>query len=186
MVTLRPVRPEDKNTLRDWRNLPEVRQYMMNPHEIPPKDHERWFEAMLANPAAHYRIIVRDGRDVGLIHLTALQENENICEWGFYIAEESERGKGSASAAWYLALEEAFGTLWFSEVHAEVLERNAASLHLHRAFGFTEIATLRQHNLPEGGTQLVIGFTLTQENWRETRDAIAQRLQERGLLPPNV
>lgn len=181
-VHLRPVRPEDRDTLRQWRNLPEVRRYMMHPLEVAAADHERWFARMLANPAAHYHVIVRDGRDIGIIHLTALADASDICEWGFYVAQEDERGMGSASAAWFLALEEAFGPLGFREVRAEVLDHNAASLHLHRAFGFTELGALRQH-AAEGGSATVFGFSLERAHWQLLRGEIAARLERRGLLP---
>ena len=47
-VALRDVTDGDRDRLRDWRNQPDVAQWMYTDAVIGPEDHARWFAAALA------------------------------------------------------------------------------------------------------------------------------------------
>ena len=72
MIEIRDVQPEDRDKIRQWRNLPEVAKYMYTDHHITPMEHEEWFQRTLDDPTCRYWIIVCDGTDVGLVNIYRL------------------------------------------------------------------------------------------------------------------
>ena len=50
-IVLRAVEAADKDQLRVWRNLPEISAWMYSDHAISEAEHERWFNAAMADPA---------------------------------------------------------------------------------------------------------------------------------------
>ena len=60
-VALRPLRAEDRDRLRTWRNLPEIARWMYSDHEISAAEHARWFAGALADQGRRYWIIEMDG-----------------------------------------------------------------------------------------------------------------------------
>ena len=52
-------------------------------------------------------------------------------EWGFYIADESTRGKGVGSAELYKLMEYVFDEMNFKKMHTKVLNNNSTALKLY-------------------------------------------------------
>ena len=50
LVTLRRLRPDDRDRLLAWRNAPEVAAYMYSDHEITAEEHARWFAGIAGDP----------------------------------------------------------------------------------------------------------------------------------------
>src|SRR5919109_3176257 len=97
VIELRTLRDSDKDQIRHWRNLPEIRKFMYSDHEISPEEHENWFRTVRRDPQRSYWIIVCDGVDVGLVNLYARDEIHKRCYWAFYVAGKDLRGRGVGS-----------------------------------------------------------------------------------------
>ena len=182
MIQLRDVRPEDKDRIREWRNLPAVRQYMLTDHIIAAEEHSRWFEKIGKDPAGRYWIIQRDGQGVGLIHLYDINERHKRCYWGFYIVNPELRGKGVGSFAWYCVLKCAFEELQLNKVCSEVLASNQASVEMHKGFGFVQEGVCRQHVLKDGIPVDVIALGMLRQEWLKNKAAVEGKLRARGLI----
>lgn len=135
---LRSVSESDLETLRRWRNHPDIRCRMFDQNHITAEGQRRWFARKSADPGSAMRLYTRDGIPQGFVHFTRSEEAGETWEWGFYLAPEAPRGQGRTLGL--LALQWAFSALAARRVSARVLENNAPSLALHRALGFTETA----------------------------------------------
>ena len=135
---LRSVSESDLETLRRWRNHPDIRCRMFDQNHITAEGQRRWFARKSADPGSAMRLYTRDGIPQGFVHFTRSEEAGETWEWGFYLAPEAPRGQGRTLGR--LALQWAFSALAARRVSARVLENNAPSLALHRALGFTETA----------------------------------------------
>lgn len=182
MIQLRDVRPEDKGVIREWRNLPEVRKYMLTDHIIGPEEHARWFEGIGKDHTCRYWVIHRDGEDVGLIHLYDINERHKRCYWGFYIVSPDRRGKGAGSFAWYCVLKYAFEGLQLNKVCSEVLASNQTSVDMHKGFGFVQEGVYRQHVLKDGVLVNVICLGMLREEWVKHKGAVEDKLRAKGLI----
>ncbi len=183
MISLRDVRPEDKDMIRDWRNLPEVRQYMYTDHIITPEEHEKWFQGIFGDPTRRYWVIVLDGEDVGLVNLYGIDHRNKRCSWAFYVASPSTRGKGVGSFVEYSTLRYVFDELGFNKLCCEVLVTNPPVINMHKSFGFVQEGYYRQHILKGGDFVDVVALAMLKEEWDARKPKIEERLRNKGLIP---
>jgi len=177
-VHLRDVRPEDKERMRTWRNKPAVSQYMYTDHYVTPEEHERWFGGIGTDPTRHYWIIVSDERDVGVLNLMNIDRTNQRCYFGWYIGEESERGKGVGIATEYLLLCHVLEELKLNKLCAEVLVSNVPVVTLHKSMGFKEEGLLRQHVFKGGKPADVVTMGILREEWLAIKPQVEERLRE--------
>lgn len=66
-LTPRRATTADSAALLAWRNHPDTRRRSFDPAEIAPATHERWFEAVLADPDRELLIVERAGAPLGVL-----------------------------------------------------------------------------------------------------------------------
>ena len=182
MISLRDVRSEDKEMIRNWRNLREVARYMYSDHYITPEEHEKWFENVLKDPTRRYWIITYNGEDVGLANLYDIDNHNRRCYWAFYLASTNIRGKGVGSFVEYSVLQHVFGKLNFNRLCCEVLAFHQAVIDMHKSFGFVQEGYFRQHVMKGGQPVDVVALAIMREEWESRRGEIEGRLRAKGLL----
>ena len=183
MIALRDMRPEDRDRVRQWRNLPAVARYMYTDGEIAEAEHAAWFARVLDDPSCTYWIITCDGADVGLACITGIDRVHSRCSWAFYIASSDLRGRGVGSVVEYSVLSHVFDTLGLEKLCCEVLDLNAPVIEMHKRFGFSEEGRLRRHIRKGESWHDVIMLAMLREDWLAARSAIEERLAAKGLLP---
>jgi UDP-4-amino-4,6-dideoxy-N-acetyl-beta-L-altrosamine N-acetyltransferase len=179
-IRLRAVGPEDSQRLLDWRNRPEVSAYMYTDHLIAPDEHARWFKAALAAADRRYWIIALDGAPVGLVNLAGIDPGRRRCEWAYYIAEPSTRGRGVGAVVEFMVIDHVFGPMGLHKLWCEVLIDNEAVWRLHESFGFAREALYRDHVWKAGRFQDVVGLGLLADDWADIRPTCAARLADKG------
>ena len=182
MISLRDVRPEDRDMIRQWRNLPKVADYMYTDHEITPEEHAAWFSHVLEDPTCKYWIIVCDGEDVGLVNLYAIDQANRRCSWAFYVASPNVGGKGVGSYVEYAILNYVFDELKFEKLCCEVLSFNKGVVEMHRRFGFVQEGLFRKHILKRGEFNDVVCLAILKEEWETLRPQQEQKLRAKGIL----
>jgi UDP-4-amino-4,6-dideoxy-N-acetyl-beta-L-altrosamine N-acetyltransferase len=184
-VTLRRLRPDDKDRLLAWRNSPEVAPYMYSDHAITSDEHAAWFAGIDGDPRRAYWIIELDGRPVGLVNLYDIDETHRRCSWAYYLADPAVRGQGVGAQVEFAMLDHVFTARRLNKLWCEVLADNAAVLKLHLSFGFRAEAHFRAHVTKGGKPKDVIGLGLLAEDWRKARPDCEARLRLRrtGELP---
>jgi UDP-4-amino-4,6-dideoxy-N-acetyl-beta-L-altrosamine N-acetyltransferase len=179
-IRLRPVGTQDSARLLDWRNRPEVSAYMYTDHVIAPEEHARWFSGAMAAKDRCYWIIEMDGAPVGLANLAGIDGANRRCEWAYYLAEPSVRGRGVGAAVEFMVIDYVFNRQGLHKLWCEVLIDNEAVWRLHESFGFQREALYRDHVWKAGRFQDVVGLGLLAAGWAEVREACAARLAEKG------
>ena len=183
MISLRDMRPEDRDRVRDWRNLPAVARFMYTDREIPNDEHARWFDLVLEDPTCTYWIVTCDGADVGLACITGIDRTHSRCSWAFYIASSDLRGRGVGSVVEYSVLSHVFDRLGLEKLCCEVLDLNAPVIEMHKRFGFSEEGRLRRHIRKGDQWHDVIVLAMLREDWLAVKPGIEERLSAKGLLP---
>ena len=185
-VHLRPVETGDSDRLLDWRNREQVAAYMYTDHQISPEEHARWFAAATAAPDRRYWIIELDRQPVGLANLAGIDPARRRCEWAYYLAETSVRGRGVGAAVELVVIDHVFETLGLHKLWCEVLIENEAVWKLHLSFGFVREALYRDHVWKAGRFQDVVGLGLLADDWAKARPACAERLADKGYDPSTL
>jgi UDP-4-amino-4,6-dideoxy-N-acetyl-beta-L-altrosamine N-acetyltransferase len=153
---------------------------MYTRHKISRAEHDAWFDAMLADPTKLYWKIMVSGRPSGVVHLTAIDMEQQRCEWGIYLA--TARGLGAGLAASVLSLEHAFERLAVRRVVCEAIAHNSQAIGLYRRIGFHCEGRLRAHVRREDEALDVAIFGLLRSDWCVVGGALRAGLVERGAL----
>jgi UDP-4-amino-4,6-dideoxy-N-acetyl-beta-L-altrosamine N-acetyltransferase len=172
--------------LLDWRNRPEVAAYMYTDHHISPDEHARWFAGAMVASDRRYWIIELDGEPVGLANLAGIDASRRRCEWAYYLAEPSVRGRGVGAAVEFAMIDHVFGDLDLHKLWCEVLVENEAVWKLHESFGFRREARYRDHVWKAGRFHDVVGLGLLAADWVRSRGHCAERLAQKGYEPETL
>lgn len=181
MISFRAVRLEDKQQLRIWRNLPQIRRFMLTDHEITAEEHAAWFERILDSPQHRHWIIQCEGKDVGLLNLYNIDTLNRCCSWGFYVAGPNVRGKNVGMFAEYFVLQYVFEELRFEKLCCETLDFNRGVLRMHEAFGFRTEGELVGHVMKDESKN-VVRMAITREQWTQKRPQFEQIFRSNGLI----
>jgi len=176
---LRPVRAQDVTLLLQWRNEEHVRAYMYTDHVISQEEHAAWFSRMLQDGARDYRIAEYQGRPIGTVALTAIDEASRKASWAFYVGER-EAPPGCGAAIEYLAIEHAFGTRRLRKLCCEVLAFNVRVIKLHKRFGFQQEGLLVRHVVKNGKYEDVVLLAMFDVDWPPVRGRLRSVLVGRG------
>ncbi len=183
MILLRDINCEDREVIREWRNLPKVSNCMFTDHVITPEEHAAWFARMLKDPSCKYWIIVCDGEDVGVANLYNINFTHRRCHFGFYVVSPNVRGKGIWSYAEYLLLNYVFDELKLQKLCTEILASNRGVAEMHRRFfGFVDEGILRKHLMKNGVWHDIVCQGILKEEWDTFRPKTEQWLRFKGLL----
>jgi RimJ/RimL family protein N-acetyltransferase len=133
---------DDARLLFDWVNRPDSRAAsLLAQRPVAWDEHCRWLDERMADPASRLWIVEVDGRPVGQVRL---QDRGRGPEVALFV-EERARGRGIATAALALALEEARGTWARAYAVAKVRLDNVASRRLFERAGFRLADTAADH-----------------------------------------
>jgi UDP-4-amino-4,6-dideoxy-N-acetyl-beta-L-altrosamine N-acetyltransferase len=181
-ISLRDLGPGDRDKIREWRNLPQVADYMYTDHGITMEEHAAWFSRVLQDPSCRYWIVVCDGEDVGLANLYAIDRSHRRCYWAFYLASSSARSKGVALQVECMVLNYVFDDLKLEKLCCEVLSFNRGVIEIHRRFGFVQEGLFRKHIYKRGEFHDVICLALLKEEWARRRPQPGRELPAESKL----
>jgi RimJ/RimL family protein N-acetyltransferase len=132
-VELRPLKREDIEALRLWRNDAENSRFIRKLPEITSEVQSTWFEAERADETSITFAICMEGELVGSVSLYELTESS--AEFGRLMVGVS-KGRGIGFKATLAALGVAFNTLNVRIVKAEVSVGNMPALVIYIRAGF--------------------------------------------------
>ena len=158
--------------VRKWRNSENVSKFMYTNHHISKEEHQKWVKKLQTNDTVKAWIIKYNGKPVGLSSLSDIDYKNKSTEWGFYIADESTRGKGVGSAALYKLMEYVFDEMNFEKMHTKVLDNNPTALKLYEKFGFKKERELDE-KLERDGKQInVFIMSIFNNRWKKLKGEI--------------
>ena len=120
---------------------------------------------MLVIGGKHQKKFLSGSKEATLSSLTDIDYDNKSTEWGFYIADETMRGKGVGSASLYKLMETVFDEMHFEKMHTKVLDNNPTALELYEKFGFEKEKTLDE-KLERDGKQInVFIMSILKDKW---------------------
>jgi UDP-4-amino-4,6-dideoxy-N-acetyl-beta-L-altrosamine N-acetyltransferase len=169
VISFRPLRPDDRDRLLEWRNLPDVATYMYTDHRISVTEHAKWFNLAIGDPTRRYWVIELDGHPVGLASLYDISAAHRRAYLALYLAEDHARGRGVGLATDRFLMRHAFVDLGLEKLCAEALSSNERGVNVHLHFGFRIDGVLRQHVLKAGQRLDVVTMSLLRDEWAKSQ-----------------
>lgn len=164
-IDILQVDDELKEKVRQWRNKEEIRKCMLNQDIISREEHFKWLEGLKRREDWKFWVIFVNKIPIGSIYLQNINYRELTSEWGFYIGEESYRGKGLSKCILFNLLKIFFDKMKFKTLFTKILPNNTVALNLYKKFKFKEIDKLPFKNKKE-----VILLKFSREDWEQFRE----------------
>ena len=133
-LTLRRISKEDIEKVREWRNSPEISQFMECREYIGLEDQAKWFNS-INNKENYYFIVNYESHDIGLVNLKNINFHKNEAESGSFLLEKYWGTNIPALAAFAL-FDFAFEKLKLSRSTAHILRTNERAISYTRKLGF--------------------------------------------------
>ncbi len=166
MLNLRDLQFEDIEMVRNWRNSPEVANFMYSDEEISEEQQLNWWNKVSKENNSKYWIIENDNKPIGLASLTDISKLFESCYWAFYIGDNSNLGAGIGSKVEYFIINYVFDELNLNKLRCEVFTTNEKVISMHEKFGFRREAYYRQHIRKNGKWLDVVGLALLKKEWK--------------------
>ena len=150
-IYLRPITKDEEDTshIIKWRNSEGVRPFFIYQAPFTRENHEKWLEEVIFKKKG-YQFMVYDKLTDTMIGSTYFRDVDMIsskAEFGFFIGEESYKGRGIGSEILNLMTEYGFQTLGFHKIYARAFADNKASVQCFLKNGFVQEAYLKQEVL---------------------------------------
>lgn len=153
----------DLQQVLDWRNHPNIRNYMYTRHEIDAAEHQCWFEQASKDPHKHLLIFESKEIPMGFIQFSQLNGGP-IVDWGFYAEPDAPKGTGRRLG--WSALRYAFNHLRLHKICGQALANNEPSISFHLALGFQQEGRLRDQRFDGQYFHDVLCFGLLSSEWQ--------------------
>lgn len=148
-VRLRYPQNSDHSYLVELRN--GNLQHFFSDTAVSLESHLSWYSKVEHSfPTVEFFVIERDGDAIGTIGLCNISQAHHRAEYGRFVIDECERGKGYGRAALLLLLDHAFGGLGLNKVYGDILATNEVAIKLDESLGFRQEAIFRGHVCKRG------------------------------------
>lgn len=95
-VTFRAIEERDLETLRQWRNTPDIARNMFSSGFITEEMQRGWYESVCRGERGHCWFVESNGHAVGYASLCRAERSEDTYEFGLYIGNQQLMGGGTA------------------------------------------------------------------------------------------
>lgn len=157
-ICLRPLREEDIEYLRMWRNNPENTRYLRTIPYITPQMQQAWYDGYLRNEdEMTFGIVETESlqRLIGSLSLYHFQRNQ--AEFGkILIGDPGAHGKKAGLHATIAALKIGVEVLGLKKIVLDVYEENGAAVHIYKKAGFQIVDSRRAE---DGRQELIMEVT---------------------------
>ncbi|OUR60366.1 hypothetical protein A9Q74_14235 [Colwellia sp. 39_35_sub15_T18] len=153
-VELRPITADKLEKVRNWRNHPEINQFMLDKSYISARQQQQWFQGLATKAEQVYLMIMYKGEDIGLIYassepnageLAPLALAETVCP-GLYIAPECKyKNSILAFSPSLVFIEYLFKQGRCNQLKAQVFKNNNSAIRYNEMLGY------QQGNVDEQG-----------------------------------
>ncbi len=125
-VIFRNIEKSDLETIRQWRNSPEIARNIFSSGVITEEQQLVWFESVCRGERGHCWFVESDGQAVGYASQSCAERAGDTYEFGLYVGNQAiANGGGYGYAILFNIMQEAFETLHAHKLICEVLAFNA-------------------------------------------------------------
>lgn len=140
-VELKAIKQQDLELLRNWRNDPQVSQFMLSQELISAEQQLAWFKKIQRDDSQYHWMIYYKNQPIGSANIKAIYQGQTLhnattIEPGLYIADERYRGNLLAFAPTLLINDYCFDQLKVKQLHAVVKQTNQAALNYNQKLGY--------------------------------------------------
>ena len=139
-IVLESIKKEDTPLIVKWRNNDKVRKNFIFQETFTEEMHNCWMDTKVAGgEVVQFIIRIKETREpIGSVYFRDIDYEKKEAEYGVFIGEDTQRGKGYGSEVAKLALEYAFKELELDSVFLRVFADNQAAIYSYQSAGFQQ------------------------------------------------
>jgi RimJ/RimL family protein N-acetyltransferase len=151
-IYLRPITLEDTQDIIRWRNSDVVRPFFLYQKPFTEEGHKKWLKEEIDTGKGYQFIACRreDDRPIGSAYLRDIEPECRKAEYGMFIGEPQEKGKGVGREMVQLVLDFGFTQLKLHKIFCRILADNMPSRKACINGGFREEAYLKDEEYVNG------------------------------------
>ena len=151
-IILRPITAEDTADILRWRNSPHVMEHFIIREPLTEETHRRWLEEKVAKGLSEQFIIVlkENGKAIGTQYYQRIDREKLSAEFGIFIGEKDEMGKGYGPEVLELAIKHARDDMGLKSIELRVIADNEAAYKLYSGYGFKVIPGSTEKKVYDG------------------------------------
>ena len=170
-VSLRPLSLTDTNSIVRWRNSPSVKKNLYTQSELTPEQHIQYFNNVVLTGKCSQFIIEIDTvygkKSIGTIFLKNIDLYNRCGEYGIFIGDDQERGKGYAKLATKQILRYGFEKLHLHRVYLTVMADNYPAIRAYENAGFIREGIEREAYLRGEEYVDIVYMAILEEEWKK-------------------
>ena len=163
-VSLQPIKSEQIEMVRSWRNRADIREKMLTRDEITTEQQLKWFNAIGKADNLVYFVAFFKALPIGVASAINIDPERKFCEPGMYIAEPKYQGNIVPFCVAFALNDFLFEELRLRVLNGKVFKSNNESMRFHLACGYQVV---------EDSSDLV-RLELNKKNYIEARDKVAR------------
>jgi UDP-2,4-diacetamido-2,4,6-trideoxy-beta-L-altropyranose hydrolase/UDP-4-amino-4,6-dideoxy-N-acetyl-beta-L-altrosamine N-acetyltransferase len=127
---------DEKHMVLEWRNHPEVRQWMFTKEVIAKESHLSYIDSLKERTDRVYFLVKKEDNPIGVIDFTSIDTQKKQADIGLYA---NPNIKGAGKDLMDIIIEHGFKKLKLDRLVSEVFEENLRAIALYEKFGFKRI-----------------------------------------------
>jgi UDP-4-amino-4,6-dideoxy-N-acetyl-beta-L-altrosamine N-acetyltransferase len=152
-------------SIRRWRNNPNIRKWMFNDREISREEHFKFIESLKNTDNKFYYLVKKSNTYIGVVSLTHIDYNNRNAYFGMYVNPENKVPKaGTLLGRAILTL--AFTIANLHTLKLKVLENNIRAIKLYKKLGFEKEGILKEFIFRDNKWLDVIIMGMTEDEYR--------------------
>lgn len=152
-ISLRPIVSSDLEVLNKWKNQEDTYQYLGGGFLPTSIDIQRkWLDSLMDTSGSNKRFMIvnSSGQTVGMVGLYNINWIHRTCEFGIFIGEKAEQGKGFGSDAAEVIEQFAFNYCNLRKIKVYVVEENESAVRMYDKLGYVTVGKLLEERFING------------------------------------
>ena len=176
-IRIRAITEEDTDKIIKWRNDPSVNQYFIYRKPFTRESHLNWLHNKVLKGEAAQFIIMKDDESIGTVYLRDIDHENKKCEFGIFIGEDSNCGKGYGRLSSKLIIDYAFNILKLNKVFLRVFSTNMRAIKCYEKIGFQQEGLFREDVIIDGKPFDLIFMSILKKDWLDNNKKESNKLK---------
>ncbi|MBP2027141.1 UDP-4-amino-4,6-dideoxy-N-acetyl-beta-L-altrosamine N-acetyltransferase [Acetoanaerobium pronyense] len=169
-LKLRKIKESDLRLIMEWRMKPSITENLYTDPILDIDKQKKWYKKIMNDVSVKYWIIEMESKAIGVIWLYQIDNHNKKCEWGYFIGDDSFRGKGIGRNLECNIYDFVFYKLNMNRLYCEVFNFNDRVIKIHEKFGSEVEGVFKDHIYKKGKFYDVTSMAILKSKWDMTRN----------------
>lgn len=128
------ITQSDLEIVRNWRNQPDVSEFMFFQEAISPEMQLKWFNSL--GDSSLYFLIHKEGEKIGVVNVKDINWRTRVGEAGIYIGDSTYRNSAVPMQAVFAMMDAFFFEFNFTKLKATVKQGNEDGIDFNLQLGY--------------------------------------------------